>query len=105
MDMKAITDHFGVEDAPRLALEAGCDLLIYRTEATARQAYEALTRALEKNTLSPETVLEAEARVQKLKKEFMPSYQPVTIAELGQKIATPEHLDFVRRLEEKSKPL
>ena len=57
MEMKAITDHFGADDAPRLALEAGCDLLIYRSEAAARHAYEALSRRRSRSgALAPETV-------------------------------------------------
>jgi beta-N-acetylhexosaminidase len=103
LEMKAITDHFGPEDAPRLALEAGCDLLIYRTEAASRQAYAALTRALDEGKLDPEIVLTSAKRVKDLKKETLLPYHPVNIAELPQKIGTPEHLALVAKVEERGK--
>lgn len=91
MEMKAITDHFGPEEAPRMALQAGCDLLIYRSEAAARHAYASLLKALENGELSPEIVLEAAERSRALKKETLLPYSPVLIPELAQKIGTPEH--------------
>jgi len=99
MEMKAITDHFGPDEAPILALQAGCDILIYRTEAAARKAYETLSHALDSGTLSPEVVLQAEARIRALKKEAFPQpYQPVTISDVGQKIGTAEHLAIIQKI-------
>jgi beta-N-acetylhexosaminidase len=98
MEMKAITDHFGAEDAPRLAIEAGCDLLCYRTEAASRHAYEAVLKALESGKLNPTLVLEAEARVQTLKKEYLHPYKDVMIADVGKKIGLPEHQALLDRL-------
>jgi beta-N-acetylhexosaminidase len=98
MEMKAITDHFGQDDAPRMALEAGCDLLTYRSEAAARHAYEALLKALESGKLNPSIVLESEARLQALKKECLLPYKEVMIADVGQKIGIPEHQELLDRL-------
>ncbi|HAR42346.1 MAG TPA: beta-N-acetylhexosaminidase [Bdellovibrionales bacterium] len=99
MEMKAITDNFGAEDAPRLAIQAGCDLLIYRSEASARHAYESLIHALEGGKLTAETVLEAQARVRDLKKEFFTqSYHPVQITEVAKSIGTPEHVACVEKV-------
>ncbi len=100
LEMKAITDHFGAEDAPRMALEAGCDMLIYRSENAARSAYEALAKALEKGTLSAETVLQAAKRIKELKNECLPPYKPVPISEVGKQIGIPEHLAIVQKIEE-----
>ena len=98
MEMKAIADHFGPEDAPRLAVQAGCDLLIYRSEAAARHAYASLLKDLEDGNLDPALVIQAEARSQALKKECLLPYQPVQIAELTQKIGTPEHQAIMERV-------
>lgn len=100
MEMKAITDHFGAEDAPRLAIEAGCDILIYRSESAARAAYVSLTKALENGTLSPERVLESSEKIRSLKREFIPTYQPVPISEVGKKVGIPEHLETISRVED-----
>jgi beta-N-acetylhexosaminidase len=102
MEMKAITDHFGAEDAPRRAVEAGCDLLIYKTEAAARHAYAALDRALEDGKLSADVVLAAEARIRALKKEKLLPYHPVIVAEVSQKVGIPDHAAVVQRLVEAS---
>ena len=91
LEMKAITDHFGPEDAPRMAVEAGCDLLIYRTEAGARKAYASLLRDLESGKLGPELVLEAESRIRSLKNEFLVPYKPSIMAEIPLKVGTPEN--------------
>lgn len=97
MEMKAIADHFGPEEAPRLAIEAGCDILLYRTEAGARQAYAALDRALESGTLDPEVVLEAAGRSRSLKEDSLLPYKPIKIAELSEKIGTPESAELIER--------
>jgi len=99
MEMKAITDNFGTEDAPRLALEAGCDLLIYRSEAKARHAYEALIHALEAGKLSADVVIEAANRVKELKKDFFTQpYRPIQVTEVAQNVGTPEHLASVEKV-------
>jgi len=99
MEMKAITDHFGAGDAPRMALEAGCDLLTYRSEAAGRAAYESLTRDLESGRLSPETVLTAYARVRAIKEECLPNYQPAAVSDVGLKIGISEHLAIVNKIQ------
>lgn len=101
LEMKAITDHYGPDEAPRMAIEAGCDLLIYRTEAGARHAYESLLRAIEDGRLAPELVLEAEARIAALKKDALLPYQPSPIAEVGQKVGTPENQALVQKIVER----
>ena len=99
MEMKAIVDNFGADEAPRLALQAGCDLLIYRSEAAARHAYAALTRALEDGKLAPEIVLEAAARSREVKKEYLGTEcPPVVISDIEKKIGTPENLAFVSKI-------
>jgi beta-N-acetylhexosaminidase len=98
LEMKAITDHFGAEDAPRLAIEAGCDLLIYRTEAAARHAYHSLSKDLESGKLAPELVLQAEARIRPVKQDTLMPYQPVVVADLSQKIGIPDHLAIVDKI-------
>jgi beta-N-acetylhexosaminidase len=98
MEMQAITDHFGADEAPRMAIEAGCDLLIYRTEKAARFAHASLLRALEKGTLAPEIVLTAAERSRSLKREVLPPYRDVIIADAMKGIATPEHAAVMAKL-------
>ncbi len=97
LEMKAIADHFGIEDAPRMAIEAGCDLLIYRSEATARRAYDALRSGLEKGSLGADRVLESANRIRTLKKKVLLPYHPASIAEVDLKIGTPEHFSTIQK--------
>jgi len=99
MEMKAIADHFGQEEAPCLAIEAGCDLLIYRSENGTRRAYAAVAQALENGRLAPELVIEAAARISEVKKEFFKeAYRPVAVADVGRNIGLPEHQALVDRI-------
>lgn len=91
MEMKAIADHYGIDDAPVLALEAGCDLLCYRSEDAAKRAHEALIRALDSGKLKPETVFEAVARVLDLKKEHLVPFQVISPEEAPKKVGLPEY--------------
>lgn len=98
LEMKAITDHYGAEEAPKLAIEAGCDLLIYRSESGARHAYEALAQALEKGELDPKLVLEAAERSKALKKDVLMPYEPINISAMADQIGTPDGAALVERV-------
>ncbi len=103
MEMKAITDHYGAEDAPRLALNAGCDLLIYRTEEAARHAYESLLKALDAGTLVAETVIQASDRIRAVKTTALLPYSPAIVTDLGPKIGLPESQAIMQKIEDQGK--
>jgi beta-N-acetylhexosaminidase len=96
LEMKAIADHFGPEEAPRLAIEAGCDLLIYRSEAATRHAYASLLKALENGTLDPERVLESADLSMDLKREFLVPYGPLDPQEAAKKTALPSTAEWLK---------
>ncbi len=98
MEMGAITQNYGAEDAPRLAIEAGCDLLIYRSEAATRKAHAALSAALESGKLAPEVVLASAERSRALKKDVLLPYRDVLVSEVMKSIATPEHEAILKNL-------
>jgi beta-N-acetylhexosaminidase len=103
LEMKAIADNYGAEEAPRLALEAGCDMLIYRSEAATRHAYHSLIKALKNETLRIETVLSAAERVRAFKNENLTQCPAVSIPSVSEQLATIEHLALVERVNEKAK--
>lgn len=96
MEMKAITAHFGAEEAPRLAIEAGCDLLIYRTEAATRHAYTSLLKALDDGTLNPERVIESAEHSLEMKKETLFPYIAVDAQNVGKKVGLPETAEWLK---------
>jgi beta-N-acetylhexosaminidase len=95
MEMGAITDHYGAEDAPRLALQAGCDLLIYRSEKAARASHAALQKAITDGSLAPEIVMAAVERSRALKREVLAQYRAPIIADLPRLVGTPENQAIV----------
>ena len=98
MEMKAIADHFGADDAPWMAIEAGCDILIYRGETAGRRAFEALNKALDSGKLNPETVLQAAARSRALKTEALLPFEPASVQDISRKVGIPEHLALVEKI-------
>lgn len=98
LEMEAITKHFGAKEAPVLALKAGCDMLIYRTENAARHAFEAVTQSIEEGELTPESILESATRSQDLKKEFLMPYAPPSASEIKKIVGCTEHKEIVARI-------
>jgi beta-N-acetylhexosaminidase len=96
LEMKAIADHYGAEEAPRLAIEAGCDLLIYRTEAATRHAYTSLLKALEEDRLSPDRVIESAELSRELKKEYLLPYAATEVRGVGKRTAPPENAEWLK---------
>ncbi len=68
MEMHAITHHYGAQEAPLLALEAGCDLLCYRSEEQALIALESIKKALESGRLSAERLRQSAMRIREVRK-------------------------------------
>jgi beta-N-acetylhexosaminidase len=71
LEMKAIADHYGIPDAAVRAIRAGCDqLLVCHHPALLAEAHRAICDAVLKGTLEKSRVLEAAARVARLKETF-----------------------------------
>jgi beta-N-acetylhexosaminidase len=73
MEMLAIMDHYGIEEAVVRALRAGCDqiLICHRVELQAA-AYEAIVRAVETGELSRARLLQAATRIRRMKQRYQP---------------------------------
>ncbi len=98
LEMKAIADHFGAEDAPRMALQAGCDLLIYKTDVAARVGHAALVKAIDSGELDAADIMDKITRSRALKKKSLFPYLPVVIADVGKSIGLPESQKLVEQI-------
>lgn len=79
LEMKAVADHYGIEDAAVRALRAGCDqLLICHQPALVEAAHEAIVRAVQKGTLERSRLLEAAFRVRALKARYVSGVEDLT---------------------------
>ena len=71
MEMKAITDNFGAEDAAILAIKAGCDCLIYRGDSGfPAKVVEAVIKAFEDDVIPMAKLEQAVARIGLAKKFY-----------------------------------
>ncbi|MBI4512081.1 MAG: beta-N-acetylhexosaminidase [Deltaproteobacteria bacterium] len=72
LEMKAIADHFGIEEAVERGLLAGCDaFLLCHREDLQLQAEEALIRAAERSPAVRARIEESAKRVLSMKRQFL----------------------------------
>ena len=103
MTMDAIARHFGAEDSIALAVNAGCDLLLYKTEEKGRQAMDSAFRLLESGRIQAEQVEAAYARIKEVKERVLSPYQ-VPVMEGLKVIGSEAHLEVLKMVQEKKKP-
>jgi beta-N-acetylhexosaminidase len=83
MEMKAIADRFTIEEAAVMAINAGTDMLLYRFMEDADKALKAIREAVKKRTIKKENIVEKLGRVERCKKEFLSTYQPIYIPKIA----------------------
>ncbi len=97
MDMKAITDHFGLFEATKMALEAGTDIVEFSKFESTKIAYDQLKESnIDENILKPKL-----ERVFDVKKRLLPSFKPLFIPNIGQKIKTEQITTFLENIQKK----
>ena len=98
LEMKAIAEHFSVEDAAVRSLAAGCDLfLVCHKAPVQRRVIEALARAVQEGRVSEARLDEATQRVQAMMKRFVRGPEN-RVAELG----SPAHMALAAGLDAQS---
>jgi len=97
MDMKAITDNFGLFEATKMALDSGTDIVEFSKFESAKESYEKLINSDFDQSFYQEKV----DRVLKLKKQYIGSYEPLFVPEIGQKIKTEQTVSFLAELDKK----
>jgi beta-N-acetylhexosaminidase len=82
LEMHAIIDHYGIEDAAVRAVLAGCDvLLICKDRDREVAAFGAVEQAVASGTISVDRLDLSVARIALLKDRFVSPYMPVTVSE------------------------
>lgn len=75
MNMKAITSQYGQEEAIRLAIEAGADILLFGNNLVydpniVKKAHATIRRLVDEGTIPPERIHASYARIMRLKKKM-----------------------------------
>lgn len=98
MQMGAITENFGLEEAAVMAVDAGADIIEYKDLDCARKAYEALREAHKTKKIKSSALNRKCARVQDLKKRYLSEYRPVYIPDIQKSFSRNNHEAFLKIL-------
>jgi len=101
MQMKAISDHYGVEKAAVLAIKAGSDMIEYRDFDQAFMAMEGLKKAFKDKELSLQDVALKNNCILNLKKKYLTEYSPVYIPDIEKKLSTKESKKLIDEIQKK----
>jgi beta-N-acetylhexosaminidase len=96
LEMGAVVKNYGAEEAPILALKAGCDLLCYRSEIHAVIAIEAIKKALQDKILDGIEIQRSIDRVRKIRSSLTLPSKNLSLAERLACIGNSEHQEFVK---------
>lgn len=101
LDMKALRNHYEVKDIPVLALNAGCDMLLYCNEFdTPGVGIEAVYSAIDNGKLD-KVELEAKLKlVEALKREHLGKAEMMPFNEATKLIGHPDHLKLSKSVED-----
>lgn len=98
MEMKAITDQYGTAEAAIMALEAGADIIMYRSIEQTQIAFKAIKEAVKTQRLKKSEIEEKINRVRSCKQKHLMNYSPVNIPSLSKKIGIKEHSDLLEKI-------
>jgi len=104
MEMKAISDNYGADEAAILAVKAGCDVLVYRGDnGVPISSIEAIIKAVENKKISRSQLEASVERILICKKTYATQTTPIDITEVGNFIGLPDHLKLAEMITQKEK--
>lgn len=99
LDMKALSKNYPREDIPVMALQAGCDILLYCNEFDSPPiGLKAVKKAIAEGKVSTAQLEESYAKVMTLKNEFVVNCAPLPLKEASKVIGHPEHLRLAKSI-------
>lgn len=101
MEMQAITDHHTMEDAAVMAINAGADIILYRSMISAKRAFEALSAAQKNMKIKNQDIHDKVERIMECKKEHFKEYNPIYIPKILNKIGSKSSQIFLKDITDK----
>jgi len=98
MEMKAIADHYSYGEAAKMALQAGADILLYRSLESTRVAFESVQKDIKDQVIHKNELFDKIARVLDCKKRFFKEYKPIYIPSLSKEFKEGRHKDLLDRI-------
>ncbi len=101
LDMKALRNHYAVEEIPLLALKAGCHVLLYCNEPESHmRGLVAVEKAARDGGLSADLIQANAAKILGLKRDFFVSdFVAGSAQEIGAMVGNPEHVALSRAIQ------
>jgi beta-N-acetylhexosaminidase len=100
MEMKAISSHYGEEEAIALCARAGIDVMLFCHELPkALRAFEFLCSEVEREPQLRTQVENSYRRISKLKQGFLKRFTGIDDRELGKRLARPKHRRIVEEIQ------
>src|SRR5215475_1843855 len=100
MDMKAISDHYGVAEAVALCVRAGIDVMLFCHElARALHAFDSLCSEVEKDATVRSQVENSYNRIMKLKQACLTKFTGVRADQLEKRLAQMNHQRLVDEIQ------
>lgn len=105
LEMKAIADHYGIQDAAVRAIRAGCDQLLVCSKVDwIAEAHQAIVKAVVDGALPRARISEAAARVDRLKCDYVYGKPGPVEGDVVSKLPTSEYEALLEELEAGPKP-
>lgn len=104
MEMKAIAAEYTVEQAAVLAVNAGCDCLIYKGTKIPVEAVEAVIKAVEEKAIPLSKIQESVKRIESAKRLYCDVRRPVDVTKVSQQIGLPDHFKLADIITKKEIP-
>ncbi len=100
LEMRAVSDHYGDEDAALLGIAAGLDILLYcHDPARAIRTFEFLCRRAEQNERLRTRVEESYQRITTLKRRYLRTFTRTSPAQAARRLARFEHDKIVDEIQ------
>lgn len=101
LEMRAIIDHYGVEEATVQSILAGCDMpLICKDRNREAAAISALDKAVADGTITVERLEQSLSRVARLKARFLLPYRPAAISDARLVVGCRTHRALLRSIDQ-----
>jgi beta-N-acetylhexosaminidase len=100
MEMKAVTDNYGREEALLRGIGAGLDVFMYcHSQSNALGAFEFIVREVEKEPALRASVEQSYSRIKSLKSRYLRDFTGVADHELAPRLAQLEHQSIVDEIQ------
>lgn len=101
LEMHAIIDHYGIEDATVRSILAGCDMpLICKDRNREVAAIGAVTQAVADGTISAARLEQSLRRIARLKQRFLAPYKPVVVSDARLIVGCRTHRALLRSIDQ-----